>query len=99
MWGCFRLENEHLHNTQNFRRVAFVPLHFETAVARVSALHARGCFALLVCIERGGLTRSPTHLQPKARVPNRMRTTLIEASVFVVIVIILAAVAIISGFA
>ena len=46
MWGCFRLENEHLHNTQNFRRVAFVPLHFETAVARVSALHACGCFAL-----------------------------------------------------
>ena len=33
IWGCFRLENEHLHNTQGFRRVDFVPLHFETAVA------------------------------------------------------------------
>lgn len=31
MWSWFRLENEHLHNTQGYRRVDFVPLHFETA--------------------------------------------------------------------
>lgn len=31
IWSWFRLENEHLHNTQGYRRVDFVPLHFETA--------------------------------------------------------------------
>ena len=30
MWGCFRLENEHLHNTEGYRRVDIIPLHFET---------------------------------------------------------------------
>ena len=30
MWGFFRLENEHRQNTAGFRRVAFVPLHFDT---------------------------------------------------------------------
>ena len=31
MWACLRLENEHLHNTEGFRRVEHVPLHFDHA--------------------------------------------------------------------
>lgn len=30
IWGFFRLENEHRCNTSQFRRVEFVPLHFDT---------------------------------------------------------------------
>lgn len=30
LWGFFRLEHEHRHNTEGFRRVDFVPLHFAT---------------------------------------------------------------------
>jgi xenotropic and polytropic retrovirus receptor 1 len=30
MWGFFRLENEHRSNTDHYRRVSFVPLHFNT---------------------------------------------------------------------
>jgi hypothetical protein len=30
MWGFFRLENEHRSNTNQWRRVGFVPLHFNT---------------------------------------------------------------------
>jgi len=30
LWGFFRLEHEHRHNTSGFRRVDFVPLHFTT---------------------------------------------------------------------
>lgn len=30
MWGFFRLENEHRSNTNQYRRVSFVPLHFNT---------------------------------------------------------------------
>jgi hypothetical protein len=29
MWSWFRLENEMLHNTAGYRRVNFVPLHFD----------------------------------------------------------------------
>jgi hypothetical protein len=29
MWSWFRLENEQLHNTEGYRRVDFVPLHFD----------------------------------------------------------------------
>jgi len=29
VWGFFRLENEHLRNTEGFRRVSVVPLHFD----------------------------------------------------------------------
>lgn len=32
VWSWLRLEHEHLHNTQGFRRVNFIPLHFETPV-------------------------------------------------------------------
>lgn len=28
-WSFFRLENEHLRNTQGFRRVDFIPLHYD----------------------------------------------------------------------
>ena len=34
MWAFFRVENEHLNNVADFRRIDFVPLHFETAVVR-----------------------------------------------------------------
>lgn len=30
LWGFFRLENEHRSNTGHYRRVSFVPLHFNT---------------------------------------------------------------------
>ena len=30
IWGFFRLENEHRSNAAGFRRVSFVPLHFNT---------------------------------------------------------------------
>lgn len=30
IWGFLRLENEHRSNTAGFRRVSFVPLHFNT---------------------------------------------------------------------
>lgn len=30
VWGFFRLENEHRSNAAGFRRVGFVPLHFNT---------------------------------------------------------------------
>ena len=30
VWGFFRLENEHRSNAAGFRRVDFVPLHFNT---------------------------------------------------------------------
>ena len=30
LWGFFRVEHEHRHNTMGFRRVDFVPLHFST---------------------------------------------------------------------
>jgi hypothetical protein len=30
LWGFFRLENEHRNNTGHYRRVSFVPLHFNT---------------------------------------------------------------------
>ncbi len=30
IWGFFRLEQEHRHNTEGYRRVDFVPLHFNT---------------------------------------------------------------------
>ena len=30
LWGFLRLEHEHRHNTQGYRRVDFVPLHFST---------------------------------------------------------------------
>lgn len=29
MWGIFRLENEHLRNTEGYRKHNFVPLHFD----------------------------------------------------------------------
>jgi len=34
IWGFFRLENEHRFNTSQFRRVDFVPLHFDTGHSR-----------------------------------------------------------------
>jgi hypothetical protein len=30
IWGFFRLENEHRSNASSYRRVGFVPLHFNT---------------------------------------------------------------------
>ena len=29
MWAVLRLESEHLHNTEGFRRVDVIPLHFD----------------------------------------------------------------------
>jgi len=31
MWAVFRLESEHLHNTEGFRRIDVIPLHFDHA--------------------------------------------------------------------
>lgn len=35
-WGLFRLENEQLHNTEGYRRVNFVPLHFDHTPERLN---------------------------------------------------------------
>jgi hypothetical protein len=32
MWLILRLESEHLHNTEGFRRIDRVPLHFDHAL-------------------------------------------------------------------
>ena len=32
MWSCLRLEAEHLRNTEGFRSVDFIPLHFNRDV-------------------------------------------------------------------
>ncbi|GLE04059.1 hypothetical protein PINS_up012970 [Pythium insidiosum] len=40
-WGFFRLENEHLRNTQGFRRVDFIPLHYDHGVGASSAKRER----------------------------------------------------------
>ena len=37
MWLVLRLESEHLHNTEGFRRVDVVPLHFDHAVKEQEA--------------------------------------------------------------
>ncbi|CAB1117872.1 unnamed protein product [Ectocarpus sp. CCAP 1310/34] len=34
MWGFFRVENEHLNNTEGYRSTDHVPLHFTTPTAR-----------------------------------------------------------------
>ncbi|RLN92844.1 hypothetical protein BBJ28_00014238, partial [Nothophytophthora sp. Chile5] len=34
-WSFFRLENEHLRNTQGFRRVDFIPLHYDHGVGEL----------------------------------------------------------------
>ena len=38
IWSFFRLEHEHRQNTQGFRRVNVVPLHFNTGVSRELSL-------------------------------------------------------------
>ncbi|OWZ05691.1 hypothetical protein PHMEG_00022170 [Phytophthora megakarya] len=38
-WSFFRLENEHLRNTQGFRRVDFIPLHYDHGVGDVDKEH------------------------------------------------------------
>jgi len=37
MWAIFRLESEHLHNTEGFRRVDVIPLHFDHAPRNVKS--------------------------------------------------------------
>ncbi len=41
MWSWFRLENEQLHNTEGYRRVDFVPLHFDTEESAAAAAARR----------------------------------------------------------
>lgn len=42
VWGFFRLENEHRSNAAGFRRVSFVPLHFNTGHGRKYTHKERG---------------------------------------------------------
>jgi xenotropic and polytropic retrovirus receptor 1 len=51
MWSFFRLENEHLHNTSGYRRVAHIPLHFETDQGQRSTSKAEKPRTLTVKIE------------------------------------------------
>ena len=39
MWAVLRLESEHLHNTEGFRRVDVIPLHFDHRLPPPSLLH------------------------------------------------------------
>mmetsp|Transcript_18450 Transcript_18450/g.46344 ORF Transcript_18450/g.46344 Transcript_18450/m.46344 type:complete len:169 (-) Transcript_18450:72-578(-) len=50
MWAVFRLEAEHLHNTEGLRRVAIIPLHFDSvkpASANTEASSERRCGVLV----------------------------------------------------
>lgn len=73
MWAFFRLENEHLNNVGNFRRIDYVPLHFETAV-------------------------KATEASKEANHASRRRTAMLEAVVFVVVVVSLGVFAAVSHF-
>ena len=42
MWAILRLEAEHLHNTEGFRRVDVVPLHFDRSPSRLAAADDEG---------------------------------------------------------
>eukprot|EP00752_Nemacystus_decipiens_P005274 g4784.t1 len=42
MWGFFRVENEHLNNTEGYRSTNKVPLHFTTPTARDTGPRKRG---------------------------------------------------------
>jgi len=57
IWGFFRLENEHLRNTEGFRRVDVVPLHFDRVREQLNApvgnkvvfeVVSIGCFVVVV---------------------------------------------------
>ena len=54
MWAVLRLEAEHLHNTEGFRRVEVIPLHFDRTVSAAAAQgnskrrEQRGKIALVV---------------------------------------------------
>jgi hypothetical protein len=37
MWSVFRLENEHLHNTEGYRKIAHIPLHFDLPIQQTAA--------------------------------------------------------------
>ena len=50
-YKIFRLENEHLHNTSGYRRVAHIPLHFETDQGQRSTSKAEKPRTLTVKIE------------------------------------------------
>ena len=42
VWLVLRLESEHLHNTEGFRRVDVVPLHFDHGAQREQAAKQQG---------------------------------------------------------
>lgn len=48
VWGFFRLENEHRSNVAGYRRIGFVPLHFNTGHkhAYEDKKEKRGAFVL-----------------------------------------------------
>jgi hypothetical protein len=37
VWSVFRLENEHINNTEEYRDVAYIPLHFDPPAASMKA--------------------------------------------------------------
>ena len=67
MWAIFRLESEHLHNTEGFRRVAVVPLHFdhtaqkdkEPDFTRREVLMELLVYAVVVAVLAYGATQDP----------------------------------------
>ena len=67
MWAIFRLESEHLHNTEGFRRVAVVPLHFDHSAqkdkppdfTRREVLMELLVYAVVVAVLAYGATQDP----------------------------------------
>jgi hypothetical protein len=41
MWGCFRLENEHIKRTSEHKDLAYIPLYFESRAAEQSNMNVR----------------------------------------------------------
>ncbi|CAM9832553.1 unnamed protein product [Pylaiella littoralis] len=46
MWGFFRVENEHLNNTEGYRSTDHVPLHFHTPTARDTGPRKKGALVI-----------------------------------------------------
>jgi hypothetical protein len=47
MWMWFRLENEHLHNTEGYRQMDFIPLHFDPPVSKAPTRAYEGLTIIL----------------------------------------------------
>ena len=92
MWAFIRVENEHLNNVGDFRRVDFVPLHFQTAVVRIIAW----CATPAPCLMQNDACQGPGH--KKVSRQGSLKSVQLEAVLFVIVVVTVAVLAIIQHF-